>query len=59
MPNVAFEEDVIAAAVTIALILYLRASDVQQNNRFNRSQTATLLLGIGIRSRSSTKLSRV
>jgi len=31
MPNVALEEEVIAGAITIALILYLHASDVHQH----------------------------
>jgi len=36
--NIAFEHDVIAAAITIALlILYLHASDVLQHSTFNRS----------------------
>jgi len=31
MPNIAHEQVVIAAAITIALILYLHASDVHQH----------------------------
>jgi len=59
MPNVALEEEVIAAAITIALLLYLHAFDVHQHSTFNGSWTATLLWGTDIRSRSSTKLSRI
>jgi len=43
MPNVALEQEDIVAAITIALILYLHASDVHQRSTFNRSRTATLL----------------
>jgi len=44
MPNIALEQEVIAAAITIALVvLYLHASDVHQHSTFNRSQTATVL----------------
>ena len=44
MPNIALEQEVIAAAITIALvILYLHASAVHQHSTFNRSRTATLL----------------
>ena len=32
MPNVALEEEVIAAAITIVRILYLHASDVHQHS---------------------------
>jgi len=46
-------------AITIALILYLQASDVHQHSTFNRSWTATLLRGTDIRSRPSTKLSSI
>jgi len=60
MPNVALEEEVIAAAITIArVILYLHASHVHQQCTFNRSQTATVLWGTDIRSRFSTKFSRI
>ena len=42
--NIALEQEVIAAAFTIALlILYLHASDVHQHSTFNRNRTATLL----------------
>jgi len=42
--NIAVEQDVIAAAMTIALlILYLHASDVHQHSTFNRSRAETLL----------------
>jgi len=37
MPNVALEEEVIAAAITIALLLYLHAFDVHQHSTFNGS----------------------
>jgi len=37
MPNIALKQEVIAAAITIALIGYLRAADVHQHNTFNRS----------------------
>ena len=37
MPNIALEQDVIAAAITIALIVHLHASDVHQHSTFNRS----------------------
>jgi len=43
MPNIALEQEVIAAATTIALILYLHASDVHQRRMFSRSRAATLL----------------
>jgi len=43
MPNIALEQEVIAAAITIALIMYLHASDVHQHRTFNRSWTASLL----------------
>jgi len=46
MPNTALEQDVIAADITIALvILYLHASDVglHQHSMFNRRRAATLL----------------
>ena len=59
MPNIALEQELIAAAITIALILYLHASDVHQHSTFNQSRAATLLWGIDIRSRSSTKISRI
>jgi len=39
MLNIALEQEVIAAAITIALILYLHASDVHQHSTFNRSWT--------------------
>jgi len=51
MPNIALEQEVIAAAITIALMLYLHASDVHQHSTFNRNWTATLLSGTDIRSR--------
>jgi len=57
MPDLALEQEVIAAGITIALILYLHASNLHQDSTLNRSRTATLLLAIDIRSRSSTKLS--
>jgi len=42
--NIADEQEVIGAAITIALlILYLHASDVHQHHMFNRSQAETLL----------------
>jgi len=54
MPNIALEQEVIASAITIALlILYLYASDVHQHSTFNRSRTTTLLWGTDIRSRPS------
>jgi len=60
MPNIALEQEVIATDITIALLmLYLHASDVHQQSKFNRSRAATLLWGTDIRSRPSTKLSRV
>jgi len=37
MPNIALEQEVIAAAITIAFILYLHASDVHQHSTFNQS----------------------
>jgi len=44
MPSIALEQEIIAAAITTALvILYLHASDVQQHSMFNRSRAATLL----------------
>ena len=61
MPNIALEQEVIAAAITIALVvLYLHASDVHQHSTFNRSQTATVLWGNDFRrSKPSTKFSRI
>jgi len=44
MPNIALEQEVIAATIT------------NQHRTFNRSWTATLLWGTDIRSRPSTKL---
>jgi len=42
--NVTVEQDVIVAAITIALIiLYLYASDVHQHSTFNRGRAATFL----------------
>jgi len=42
--NIAVEQDVIAAAIMIALlILYLHASNVHQHSTFNRNRAATLL----------------
>jgi len=42
--NIAVEQEVIAAAMTIALlILYLHALDVHQHSTFNRSRAETLL----------------
>jgi len=35
MTNIALEEEVIAAAITIELILYLQASDVHQHRMLN------------------------
>jgi len=43
IPSVALEQEVIAAAITIALILYLHASDIHQHSTFNQSRIATLL----------------
>jgi len=44
MPNIALEQKVITAAITIALLmLYLYASHVHQHNTFNRSQAVSLL----------------
>jgi len=43
MPNTALEQELIAAAITIGLILYLHASDVYQHSMFKRSLTVTLL----------------
>jgi len=44
MPSSALEQEVIAAAITTALvILYLHASDVHQHSTFNRSRAAALL----------------
>ena len=42
-PNIALDQEVIAAAITIALIpvLFLYASDVRQNSTFNRNWAAT------------------
>jgi len=37
MPNIALEQEVIAATITTALILFLYASDVRQNSTFNRN----------------------
>jgi len=58
--NIAIEQEVIAADITIALlILYLHASDVHQHSTFNRSRAETLLWGNDFRSRPSTKLSLI
>jgi len=58
--NITVEQDVIAAAITIALLIrYLHASDVHQHSTFNRSRAATLLWGTDFRHRPSTKLSRI
>ena len=43
MPSIALEQEVIAAAITTALILYLHAFDVHQHSTFNRSRAAALL----------------
>jgi len=44
MPNLALEQEVVAAAITIALlILYLYASHVHQHSTFNRSRAVSLL----------------
>jgi len=43
MHNIALEQEVITATITIALILYLHASDVHQYSTFNPGWTATLL----------------
>jgi len=41
MPNIALKQEVIAAAITITLIiLYLHASNVHQHSTFNRSRAA-------------------
>jgi len=43
--NIAVEQEVIVAAIVVALFIFrLHASDVHQH-MFNRSQVATLLLG--------------
>jgi len=55
MPDIALEQKVITAAITIALlILYLCASHVHQHSTFNRSRAGSLLWGTDIRSRFST-----
>jgi len=59
MPNIALKQEVIAAAITIALIGYLRAADVHQHNTFNRSWTATLLWGTDIWSRPSKTFAHI
>ena len=59
MPKTALEQEVIAAAITIALILYLHASDVHQHSTFNRSWTATLLWGTDIWSRPSKTFAHI
>jgi len=42
--NIAVEQEVIGAAITIALgVLYLHASDVHQRRMFNRSRAENLL----------------
>jgi len=41
--KIAVEQEVNAAANTIALVFYLHASDVHQHSTFNRSRAATLL----------------
>jgi len=44
MSSIALEQEVIAAAITTALVvLYLDASDVHQHSTFNRSRAAALL----------------
>jgi len=44
MLGAALEQEVIAAAITTALvILHLHASDVHQHSLFNQSRAATLL----------------
>jgi len=44
MLNIALEQEVVAAAITTALvILYLHASDAHQHSTFNRTQAAALL----------------
>jgi len=46
MPNIALEQEVIAAAITIALVLlYLHASDVHQQRNRARSTEAEQRLG--------------
>jgi len=57
--NIAVDQDVIAAATTIALILYSYGSDVQQHRMLSRSRVATLLWSTDFRRRPSTKLSRI
>jgi len=43
MPSIVLEKEVIAAAITTALvILYLHASDIHQNSTLNRSRADTL-----------------
>jgi len=59
MPIIAFEQEVIAAAITIACILYLDTSDVHQHCMSSQSRAATLLEDTDFRSRSSTKHSRM
>jgi len=59
MPNIALEQEVIAAAITIVLILYLHASDIHQHSTFNRSRAATLLWGTDFRRTPSTKHTRI
>jgi len=39
--NMAIEQEVIAAAITIALILYLHSSNVHQHSTFKGSRTET------------------
>jgi len=60
-PNIAVQQDVIEAPITIALlILYLHASDVHQHSMFNhRGRAATLLWGTDFRRRPATNLSRI
>jgi len=43
MPNIALEQEVIAAAIMLVLILYLHASDVHQHRMSSRSRAANLL----------------
>jgi len=59
--DIAVEQEVIAAAMTIALlILYLHALDVHQHSTFNRSRAEALLWCNGFRrSRPSTKFSGI
>jgi len=60
MPNIALEQEVIAAAITTALvILYLHTSDVHQHSTYNRSRSAVLLWGADFRSKPSRKLLRI